>query len=103
MLDCGNKISRFNYIIKQSKYKEQSSTNYDEYFCERCTIGLFGEKMNKPTIPQGDDWLIPNRRQGRRRFEAQRRVPPSAEGGKGCAPLMAPPFEKGGRKLFRCC
>ena len=41
----------------------------------------FVEKMNKPTIPQGDDWLIPNRRQGRRRFEAQRRVPPSAEGG----------------------
>jgi len=26
-------------------------------------------------------------------------ISPSAEGDKGCAPLTAPPFEKGGRKL----
>jgi len=25
---------------------------------------VFVEKMDKPTIPQGDDWLIPNRLRG---------------------------------------
>jgi hypothetical protein len=36
---------------------------------------------------------------GRRHSEAQEEVSPSADGDKGYAPLTAPPFEKGGRKL----
>jgi len=60
-----------------------------------------GVKEQKP--PRGEVFAPSEQTTGRRLFEAQRRVPPSAEGGKGYAPLMAPPFEKGGRKLFRCC
>jgi hypothetical protein len=33
----------------------------------------------------------------------QGEVSPSADGDKGYAPLTAPPFEKGGRKLFVFC
>ena len=45
---------------------------------------------------------LPELPAGRSQLEAHKSVPSSAEDGKGYAPLTAPPFEKGGRKLFRC-
>jgi hypothetical protein len=40
---------------------------------------------------------------GRRRLEAQERISPSAEGDLRRCLKKPPPFEKGGRKLSRCC
>ncbi len=55
--------------------------------------------MNEASLPQREACFIPSGLQGRSPLEAQESIPHSAECGKGYAPLTAPPFEKGGRKL----